>query len=179
MTVFKHAFNLLHFDAFRDTQVQYVWITMNVICFANLCDMLDATPFSDPTIAPAPSYPCPLQSSIDSPRLLISFKIVFNSCSPARPVLQCINFTKLSFTRKFESKYLKARDICSLLMTSEVSSARILKKLWLLYFSNYFTFDFVSYNIYNLILYSLWPVCCIFWYILYYTFKITVASFMY
>ena len=42
-----------------------------------LCDIRDVTPFSDPAIAPATSYPCPLQSFIDSPWLSISFKIVF------------------------------------------------------------------------------------------------------
>ena len=92
-----------------------------------LCDVRDATPYPDPAIASAPSYPCPLQSSIDSPWLSISFKIAFDRCSPVRPVLQCINPTSHSFTRKFESKYLKTRDICSLLLTSEASSARILK----------------------------------------------------
>ena len=67
---------------------------MNVNCVGNRCDIRDATPFSDPAIAPAPSYPCPLQSSINSPRLSISFKIVFNRCSPVSPVLHCINPTK-------------------------------------------------------------------------------------
>ena len=80
-----------------------------------------------PDMLPAPSYPCQLCRS--NPRDLISVLIASATFSPDVPLARCTNVKNYYLMCPSLSTKRKTRGICSLLVRSATSSARIEKNL--------------------------------------------------
>ena len=95
------------------------------IANGHICMIQAVTPRVGDDIAPAPSYPCPLQFSIGTQSSFNVSKIFFERASLDKPVMQWIYFMNRSCISLSESMYRKISGIFSLLLRSIASSAII------------------------------------------------------